>query len=405
MRAAAGTPRQDFVESTVEDPGTARRQEPRIAVVVNVAVAAVFIVAAASSVALVRNSLRREALREAAEKAEIILDRNLATHHYFSHQLKPSVFTLSDNLRPPGYFEPRWMSSTYAIREIDREFRRLTTGGYYYKECAVDARSPENEADAFEREFIERLNRDPTLERQSAHRVIDGAPFLAVLRRGELMERDCLRCHSDVRSAPAGLLDRYGTERSFNRSVGEVVSAISIRIPLSEAYAQSNRAVLRLSAVLLAMLGGLLAAQVLLGRRLVFGPLERLQRKIAEVASDDARLGDQVDPPAGRELAALARTFNSMSAALRRERDGLEETIRARTEVLSRTNEDLRAALEDVRQLRGLLPICASCKRIRDAQGRWTSVESYLATHSGAVFTHGLCDRCAPLFNPGGEGG
>jgi sigma-B regulation protein RsbU (phosphoserine phosphatase) len=47
-----------------------------------------------------------------------------------------------------------------------------------------------------------------------------------------------------------------------------------------------------------------------------------------------------------------------------------------------------------VRQLRGLLPICSYCKKIKNEEGIWTRLEQYLATHSDASFTHGICREC-----------
>lgn len=61
---------------------------------------------------------------------------------------------------------------------------------------------------------------------------------------------------------------------------------------------------------------------------------------------------------------------------------------------LASTVEDLRRALEEVRQLKGLLPICSLCKRIRDDGGYWQQVEVYIGEHSDASFTHSLCPTC-----------
>lgn len=55
---------------------------------------------------------------------------------------------------------------------------------------------------------------------------------------------------------------------------------------------------------------------------------------------------------------------------------------------------ELEAALARVRQLQGLLPICAYCKRIRDDGNYWQQVESYISEHSEASFTHGICPDC-----------
>lgn len=81
---------------------------------------------------------------------------------------------------------------------------------------------------------------------------------------------------------------------------------------------------------------------------------------------------------------------------------------RARLAVLSQTNAELEkangelaVALKEVRTLSGLIPICANCKNIRDDQGYWASVESYLAQHSGATFSHSICETCGPqLYGP-----
>ncbi|XOF32376.1 MAG: PAS domain-containing protein [Candidatus Electrothrix sp. YB6] len=57
--------------------------------------------------------------------------------------------------------------------------------------------------------------------------------------------------------------------------------------------------------------------------------------------------------------------------------------------------EQLQTALANVKQLKGLLPICAWCKNIRDDQGYWHQVEVYIRDHSDANFTHGICPECS----------
>ena len=61
---------------------------------------------------------------------------------------------------------------------------------------------------------------------------------------------------------------------------------------------------------------------------------------------------------------------------------------------LRRVNAELARALEQVKTLSGLLPICANCKRIRDDEGYWHHVENYIRDHSEASFSHGICPSC-----------
>ena len=61
---------------------------------------------------------------------------------------------------------------------------------------------------------------------------------------------------------------------------------------------------------------------------------------------------------------------------------------------------ELREALAKVKLLSGLLPICASCKKIREGNGYWNQIESYIKEHSEAEFSHGLCPECAKKLYP-----
>ena len=61
---------------------------------------------------------------------------------------------------------------------------------------------------------------------------------------------------------------------------------------------------------------------------------------------------------------------------------------------------ELRKALQEVKKLSGLLPICAACKKIRDEEGGWHPIEDYIASHSEADFSHGVCPTCAQKLYP-----
>jgi AmiR/NasT family two-component response regulator len=61
---------------------------------------------------------------------------------------------------------------------------------------------------------------------------------------------------------------------------------------------------------------------------------------------------------------------------------------------LRRLNKELELALDEVKRLRGILPICANCKKIRDDQGYWQQIETYIRDHSEADFSHGICPDC-----------
>lgn len=55
---------------------------------------------------------------------------------------------------------------------------------------------------------------------------------------------------------------------------------------------------------------------------------------------------------------------------------------------------ELQAAIANIKSLRGLLPLCASCKKIRDDKGYWNRLEAYILDHTDAEITHGICPDC-----------
>lgn len=64
------------------------------------------------------------------------------------------------------------------------------------------------------------------------------------------------------------------------------------------------------------------------------------------------------------------------------------------------TVEELNKAIENIKTLSGLLPMCAHCKKIRDDEGYWQHVEKYLSERSDVEFSHGICPTCMKILYP-----
>ena len=107
------------------------------------------------------------------------------------------------------------------------------------------------------------------------------------------------------------------------------------------------------------------------------------------------------------ELATLANGFNAMGGETAQAQGRLKEQIERleleiqRRHLVEKEKEkligDLQQALSEIKTLEGIIPICASCKKIRDDQGYWKQLETYLLDHSQARFSHGICPDCYAL--------
>ncbi len=127
--------------------------------------------------------------------------------------------------------------------------------------------------------------------------------------------------------------------------------------------------------------------------------------------------------PSGEIVAVYSDETERMQAeeALENAYHQMEQKVKERTAELSQANlkliqeirerkqseaerenliKKLQAALSEVKTLSGLFPICASCKKIRDDNGYWNQIESYIRKHSDAEFSHSICPECAKELYP-----
>jgi hypothetical protein len=100
-----------------------------------------------------------------------------------------------------------------------------------------------------------------------------------------------------------------------------------------------------------------------------------------------------------KKKSELIGELNRLRRRIARFEDLRDEWRRVRKRQI-RTIEALQTEMTGVKILKGLLPICAGCKNIRDDKGYWNQLEVYIRDHSEAEFTHGLCPDCMRKLYP-----
>jgi PAS domain S-box-containing protein len=153
-----------------------------------------------------------------------------------------------------------------------------------------------------------------------------------------------------------------------------------------------------------------LTATTLLGvgrRALVKQPITRFIRKEdQDVYYHHRRKLLATNEPQSFELRMLrldSVEFWALLEAAEAENDDGERVFRVvMSDISTRklASEALQEAFDQIKTLRGIVPICMHCKNIRDDQGFWNKVEVYVRDHSEAEFSHGICPKCAKEFYP-----
>jgi PAS domain S-box-containing protein len=135
------------------------------------------------------------------------------------------------------------------------------------------------------------------------------------------------------------------------------------------------------------------------------------QQFYMDMAVNEARLGGE------KFYTVMVRDVTERVAAqrvLHQSRDELERRVKERTAALEESNArlhdeiarrkaliiELQTAIGDIKTLSGLIPICASCKKIRDDKGYWNQIEVFIREHSDAEFSHGICPDCIQHLYP-----
>lgn len=113
---------------------------------------------------------------------------------------------------------------------------------------------------------------------------------------------------------------------------------------------------------------------------------------LLEQASEAGISAYLTKPPTASELE------RAITIAIGRHRDLME--VRRLNQELEIKNRDLAAAIAEIKVLRGILPMCSFCKRIRNDRGYWEQVDRYLQDHTEADISHGLCDECMKEHYP-----
>jgi HAMP domain-containing protein len=157
--------------------------------------------------------------------------------------------------------------------------------------------------------------------------------------------------------------------------------------------------------------GILLLLSTILARWISFSLTSHLRAlgAVAQRVAESGSLDSHAEVAGPDDVQALASSFNAMIDRVRSSKEDLERRVEERTAELSVANEELlhlnlekglaidglHEALNKISTLRGLLPICASCKKIRDDKGYWNQIEVYIMEHTEADFSHGICPDCA----------
>ena len=250
------------------------------------------------------------ALQAASDKVAILGSYTDAALHFSRTQAVPMVKHLVGEER----FYPEIMSGFVMARNVADRFKQ-TQPGYTIKNATVDPLWPESKADDQELKVISELKHSKA-EKTTGVMNKKGKDFYYEARAMKVGEK-CLRCHCDPNDAPKDQIMIYGSENGYNWKAGDVVSAMFIYVPVSDALAAAKTSAVKLVGMGTAcMVFALLLVALFFGIKIVT-PIETLSKRTEEIS-----LGKNLDTPItvkpNREIGELSRAIDRLRLSIAR---------------------------------------------------------------------------------------
>jgi HAMP domain-containing protein len=283
---------------------------------INLALGAVFLVAALTAGYVCRSILEANAQREVFAEAGLMMDSALAIRDYTANEIMP---LLSERIQ--SEFPPQ----SVPFYAATQNFLRLRTRHpeYMYKEATLNPMNPRDRAADWESDIIQRFRADAHAREMVGERDTPMGKSL-YLARPIRNEAQCSTCHGTPAAAPRTLIARYGNDNGFGWQDNEVVGAQIVSVPFANAAANADRAF----QAFMVSLAAIFAAVFFVVNAVLYLLVVRPVRQIARIA-DRLSLGDMsaedFSRRGAREIASLTRSFNRMRKSLEKALQLLEK--------------------------------------------------------------------------------
>ena len=274
----------------------------------NLAFLLVFVLALGAAGVMTRQLLLRNAQQEVLQHARFMLEKALAVRSYTSTQVAPLLETqMKYGFLPQSV--PAF-SATEVLAKLNK-----THPEYSYKEATLNPTNPRDRAVEWEADVIGEFRKAPETKEFIGQRDTPTGRALYIARPIKISDAACLRCHSNVESAPRTLVDKYGPANGFGWQLGEIVGAQMVSVPMALPLQRANAA----WTMFMLMLGAVFLAIALLLNAMLWWLVVRPVTRLATIA-DRVSLGEMSAPAfAGferDEIGRLAVSFSRMRKSL-----------------------------------------------------------------------------------------
>jgi protein-histidine pros-kinase len=253
---------------------------------------------------LTNRLLQRNAKQEILENARIMMEAALAVRSYTSSQINPLLKT-----QMKYSFLPQSVPA-YSANEYFKQLRKKFPD-YSYKEATLNPTNPINRATDWEADIVNTFRQSPGQTELVGERSTPTGPALYIARPLKVKDPSCLECHDTAQTAPATVVEKYGSDNGFGWKLNDVVTAQIVTAPMQLPIQRANSALSAFMISLTVVFAVIFCALNVMLILLVTRPVNRLARIADEVSLGNMNAPD-FQATGHDEIANLSESFGRL---------------------------------------------------------------------------------------------
>lgn len=255
------------------------------------------------------NSLSRAIARSAVlSEAGVMMAGVNATLHYTNIEVSPLLARAAK-----VQFLPQAVPFFAAQRSFDLLGKERPD--YTFRQPADNPTNPLDRAADWEKAIIQTFQTHPELTTLETERMTEAGEVMSFSQPVRVSDNSCLACHSTPQTAPASMIDVYGSANGFGWKLGSIVGAQIVSVPERVALSRARKTLLSIMAALTGVFLIMLAVLNLLLHRFIIGPVLQISRTANEVSLGNMEL-PELNATSNDEIGSLAMSFNRMRRSL-----------------------------------------------------------------------------------------
>ena len=274
----------------------------------NLVLTAVFLAGLAVAAWTSHELLQRNAKDEILRNARLMMEMATSVRGYTISQIRPHLEPQLERM-----FLPQSVPA-YAATETLGELRKRYPD-YGYKEATLNPTNPRNRTTDWEADVVGQFRNSEAMKEVIGERDTPTGRSLYVARPIQIVNRDCLVCHSTPEAAPKTMVSLYGDANGFGWQMNEVIGVQLVSVPMSVPIENAHRAFTTFMASLFAVFAMLFIVLNLMLNWMIVRPITRMARAADAVSTGDFEI-PEFSERGTKEIAVLGVSFNRMRRSL-----------------------------------------------------------------------------------------